>query len=470
MVQVFKRKGRARWYYKVRSLDGRWQQRAGFTDKRATERKAAEEQAAIDRGAAGLVDPFAAHRRQAIGEHVDAFVAALEGRNRSSKHVTMTHTRLRRVLQVMQAQTLDTLNFAAAEAALGAMLKGTVGKAIAPKTRDHYASTLREFGTWLVDAGRVAANPLARLSRVATDADVRVSRQALTIEAVHRLVEAAEERPVFAWRRSHPNASTDELDALRQQGRRRGLLYLFAALTGLRRAEIAGLRWADLRLGDSPAVTPRPVTTKAKRRDPLPLDARLAELLNKHRSELARDLGRLPGPSDAVFHVPKNLTEQIMKDAEFAGIPVVDAEGRRLDLHALRATCATMMATAGVPQQIAQKLIRHTDARLTAKHYERVKIEELRDGTAKLSSKFWSADMAPQVAPNVVPLPAAVGCSVPLAQLGTAIAEQVEVASERHATPVEGAACRSVPVADELWRRRESNPRPEMLRPGPLRA
>ena len=57
----------------------------------------------------------------------------------------------------------------------------------------------------------------------------------------------------------------------------------------------------------------------------------------------------------------------------------------------------------------------------------------------------------------------------PLAE-GSAIAAQTEVASERHATPIEGAACRSVPVADELWRRRESNPRPEMLRPGPLRA
>lgn len=35
------------------------------------------------------------------------------------------------------------------------------------------------------------------------------------------------------------------------------------------------------------------------------------------------------------------------KDARWAGLEVVDADARKLNLHALRATVATLMATAG---------------------------------------------------------------------------------------------------------------------------
>lgn len=172
-----------------------------------------------------------------------------------------------------------------------------------------------------------------------------------------------------------------------------------------------------------------------------------------------------------MFRIPKNITEQIAKDATWADIEVVDAAGRRLDFHALRATAATMMALAGVPVQIGSRLIRHKDIEVTRKHYEKVETEDLRPSVALLGAAFWNGGLVgPPAEPCSAPLAAAVGCSAPLAEAGTTIAHQSEVASQRHATPVEGAACRSVPVADELWRRRESNPRPEMLRPGPLRA
>ena len=474
MANVFKRSGRAKWHYKVRFADGSWSPpRSGYSDKRATEQRAAEEQAAIDRGEVGLVDPFAEHRRRPLADHVEAYKAALEGRNRTSKHVRMTSARLLAALAAMKATSLDHLNLGSAEVALGDLMNtpNEKGKKLSPRTRDHYAASLREFGSWLVDANRLPANPFAKLGRVATDADVRVTRQALTGEQVLQLAAAAATRPVQEYKRTHPAATTDELEVLAKQGCHRGLLYITAALTGLRRAELAGLRWTDLNLGDNPTVTPRPSTTKAKRRDPLPLDAGLAARLKAHREEVARDRGKVPTPSDAVFHVPKNLTEQIAKDAKWCGLEVVDADGRRLDLHAFRATAATLMATSGVPMQVARRLIRHTDARLTAKHYEKVDVEDLRPGIALVGASFWSgSEVAPRVAPNSAPIAAAVGCSVPLAEAGNAIADRAQVASERHAAPVEGAACRSVPVTDEWWRRRESNPRPEMLRPGPLRA
>jgi integrase/recombinase XerC len=472
MVIVFERKGRKRWHYKLRMPNGEWRTFVGFTDKRATEHRAEEEQTAIDRGEVDLVDRFAVHRHKPIAEHVADYAAALEGRNRTPKHVRMTKTRLLVVLAAMGATNLASLNLGTAEVALGALMSrpDRKGRKLSAKTRDHYRASLREWGGWLVDTGRLPSNPFAKLIRVATDADVRVERQALTGEEVLRLAAAAETRPVQEWKRSHPAATADELEALARNGRRRGLLYVTAALTGLRRAELAGLRWVDLNLGDRPTVSPRPSTTKAKRRDPLPLDAGLTARLKGHREDIARESGKVPAPTDAVFHLAKNLVEQLHKDARWCGLDVLDAHGRRLDLHALRASCATLLATSGVPMQMARRLIRHTDPRLTARHYEKIAVEDLRPGIAMVGAAFWGKAVAPNAAPNPAPLAAAVGCSAPLAEAGTTIAHQSEVASERHATPVEGVACRSVPVADELWRRRESNPRPEMLRPGPLRA
>jgi integrase len=474
MVAIYKKPGRKKWSYKVKLASGLWSGwRAGFTSKRATEHHAVKEQELIDCGKVGLVDRFAEHRQRPIAEHVDDYVSALQGRNTTAKHCRMTRARLEVMLGKMRVNTTADLNVGLAEVALGELLTqpDPKGRLISPKTRDHYAAVLVEFGGWLANAERIESNPFAKLSRISKEGDARVLRQALDPEQVHRLVAAAEVRPVQAWKNSHPGATAGELAALAKQGRRRGLLYLTAALTGLRRGELASLRWCDLKLGKKPTVTARASTTKSKERAVLPLDHQLAERLRSLRKELAVELHKPPSPRDAVFRIPKNITEQIAKDATWADIEVVDAAGRRLDFHALRGTAATMMALAGVPVQIGSRLIRHKDIEMTRKHYEKVETEDLRPGVALLGAAFWNGGLVgPPAEPCSAPLAAAVGCSAPLAEAGTMIAQQTEVASERHATPIEGAARRSVPVADELWRRRESNPRPRMLRPVLLRA
>jgi integrase len=46
-----------------------------------------------------------------------------------------------------------------------------------------------------------------------------------------------------------------------------------------------------------------------------------------------------------------------------------DAEGRVIDLHAMRTTLGTNLARAGITPQIAQRIMRHADYRSTQKHY-----------------------------------------------------------------------------------------------------
>lgn len=374
------------WFISYRAHGRRFTERA-FTDRRASEQLLAQRLQESARDAVGLGDPYRRHRRAAIAVHVEAFLDGITSRHRTAKHRGLMKARLERALEGMDARRLDDLKLDVAEQFLAALLRGGAS----PRTRDHYALALRQFGAWLVDTARAGANPFRRLRGVARAADARRERMALTAHQVLLLVEAAEVRPVQRYAASRPRSSQVVLDRLAAAGRHRGALYLFSALTGLRSAECAGIRWADLDLTDGAAwVTPRASTTKAKRLEPLPLDYRLAERLRDLRTDLARAAGRVPPPSTTVFTVPRHLPELLRKDAVHAGIPVVDQDGRRLDFHALRATCATLMARAGVPQQVARKLMRHTTVAMTAKHYEKLSRDDLRVGSQQLADAFWN--------------------------------------------------------------------------------
>jgi len=57
---------------------------------------------------------------------------------------------------------------------------------------------------------------------------------------------------------------------------------------------------------------------------------------------------------------------------------------RHLRFHDLRGTTATLLARAGVPLVVAQRMLRHADPRLTANVYTRVVLGDLRAGVARL--------------------------------------------------------------------------------------
>ena len=57
---------------------------------------------------------------------------------------------------------------------------------------------------------------------------------------------------------------------------------------------------------------------------------------------------------------------------------------RRLRFHDLRPTTATLLARAGVSLVIAQRILRHSDPRLTANIYSRVDLADLQAGIDRL--------------------------------------------------------------------------------------
>ena len=133
--------------------------------------------------------------------------------------------------------------------------------------------------------------------------------------------------------------------------------------TGLRKSEAKALRWSDLLLdADPPILRLRGHTTKSKRDDVLALHPELAERL----AEMKRSREQQE-PNDPVFTtVPSRPS--FLADLEAAGIEAHDGE-RYFDMHAIRVSLTTFLASQGVGQRLAQAHLRHSDPRLTAMTY-----------------------------------------------------------------------------------------------------
>ena len=375
-----------RWTILLTDADGRRREILGYTDRRATDQKAAALVRQLERREVGLFDPFEAARRQPIGVHLDAFLQALGagllGRGRrggrpAQSYVDRARARLRRLLAALGARTLELLS--TAEAA-GAMVAG-LRSGWSDKTRDDHAHLLRQFGAWLVTDGRLPVSPFAALRAVSTEASRTFRRHALSAGELQRLVEAAEVRPVAAARAARPTAGEDALEGLRRQGEERGLLYLVMAYAGLRRGEVCTLTWADLRLGGEPAVTVQAQHSKNRKQQTVALPGWLGGRLLDLRHARAAAEGAPPPPTALVFRSSyRQLLERLQQDALYAGIGsrgdrgrVVDDAGLVIDLHCLRGTYATMLAELGVPERVAMDLMRHSDVRLTFQTYAQVR-------------------------------------------------------------------------------------------------
>src|SRR5258708_5260252 len=74
-----------------------------------------------------------------------------------------------------------------------------------------------------------------------------------------------------------------------------------------------------------------------------------------------------------------------------------------LRFHDLRGTTATLLARAGAPLVVAQRILRHSDPRLTANIYSRVDLGDLREGLNRIDIPAMPKLMAAN-APPLVPL------------------------------------------------------------------
>jgi integrase len=351
-----------------------------------------------ERVRAGLISPAEArtaeHLATPIGDHVEAFVSALEAAGRSAQHVYES----RRVLTVSLAGCgfgpLASLDRSAVEAWLNRRrLDGA-----SARTRNADLATLVAFCNWLVSVGRLTHNPLARVPKANQEADRRRVRRAMTGEELAKLLDVARTRPVQdalrvrqgprkgeAYRTLRPEVRA----GLEAVGRERALIYRTLVLTGLRKGELAALTVGNLSLdGPSPCLTLAAAHEKNRQGSTLPLrpdlaaDLRgwLADKLSAVQGEARRRGEPIPArldPAAPVFDVPVRLSAILARDLKAAGIAAKDERGRVLDVYALRTTFGSMLARAGVPLTTAQRLMRHSDPKLTAVTYTDPKLLDM---------------------------------------------------------------------------------------------
>ena len=278
---------------------------------------------------------------------------------------------------------------------------------LAPRTLESYRDLIARY---IAPAfGSVALedlSPAAIQSLLAEICDLGHSRTAqLCYVLLHAALAAAARQGLLAhnpldlvMRPRHTRSdarywSADEMRAfaLYCGAARWGHAWLLAMLCGLRRGELAGLRWSDVDLtagvlhirNQRQRITGRgvidcPPKSAAGRRD-IPLPAGLADVLRlvkRRQTAQERSGGILPAyvvsgidnrPID-----PHRLNLALSRDIALAGL-------RPINLHGLRHSMATAAVSAGVSIKILQSLLGHANFATTADIYAHVRmIDQIR--------------------------------------------------------------------------------------------
>jgi len=356
---IFKPKGSRiwRWKYRLRPEDGKILDISlGTSDKQAAEKRRLELLREKEHERAGLMPAKAlrdAAQRDLAG-HVRDYVADLRAKGRNGRYVDGVEFCLGELSgqcswTVVQDVTADSF------------VKWRAAQTKAPKTLNEYLTSAKGFLNWLVAQGRIPANMLASVQKV---------------EARGREV-----RP----RRAYTDLEFKELLAVAGAQR---IVYLTAALTGIRHGELKQLYWGDFNLdGEKPSVTVRASVSKNHKQACLPLHPFLVESLLKFRPVNTK-------PGDLVFKGLVPRPKQFNRHLEAAKISKADSQGRVVDFHSLRHTFCTNLHRAGVPQREAMELMRHNDPRLTAIIYTDTSLLSLQSAVQKLG--FSASQIASQ--------------------------------------------------------------------------
>ena len=346
------------------------------TDKQVAEKKLAEIVSEKERERAGLLAPKMQREsaKQPLLVHLTDFVADLTTLGRSEIYRRQVKARVTKLSAECGWKGLGDVtpdsfvSWRSRQSQLG------------PKTLNEYLNATNAFLNWMDRQGRAAGNPLKRVPQADTRGR-QGKRRAFSDEEFNRLLAVA--------------------------GPHR-LLYVTAAYTGLRSNELRQLVWDDFKLGhERPHIVVRAGTTKNRREALMPIHP---ELLPELKAV------KLPNTGDAqpVFTGCNNADRVIRRHIAAAKIARIDAMGRKLVFHSLRNTFATKLAVSGVPQRLAQELMRHSDPRLTANIYTDVTRLPTFDAVRHLA---WHAE---KKTPDSPALPALTDTQLPPQNLGAA--------------------------------------------------
>ena len=350
------------WHIKYRDVDGLEQRVKGFTDKMATRQLAAQLEREAELGKAGIIDRYKEHRKRSLVEHLREFKVFLLARGDTLEYAELTFSRVKRVV--------DGCHFVAWGDISASQTTNYIAELnIAPKTRNYYLQSTKQFCRWMVQDGRASESPLQHLRNKKTD---RTYRRALGPDELRTLLDHTQTAP----------------ERFKMTGEQRVVLYLLAVESGLRANELRSLTVSSFNI-ENHTVTVDSGSAKNRQSSTLPLRARTTTKLQEH-------FKFKPLMSQA-FDLPSkyNMADMLRADLHDAGISYSDKPDspNYINFHSLRHTTGTLLAASGVHPKVAQSIMRHSDINLTMSRYthtlrgqEAKAIENLPDLLLKVAS------------------------------------------------------------------------------------
>lgn len=374
MASIYKKKRdlgkrRSHWYFDYTDENGVRRTMKGFTERSETQRLAAKVEHEAELRRRGLVDPAQARvserRRRSLTEHLDAFRAKL-GKS-TVKHVTLTMSRVKRIVDGCGLTSAGDID---AETVREFITAFCAKNKLGHRTFNHYVQAFGAFCNWLVETGRLAANPVSSIQPLNAEVDVRHKRRALSAEEFAQLVRSARD-------------SGEDIQCF--TGEERARIYILSYMTGLRRKEIASLTPRSFHLEDSiPILTIDAACSKHRKKDVLPLHPELVRMLKTWLKGLLDDQLLFPKLGN------RRTWLMVKKDLARAGIPYKTPEGIA-DFHAAgRHSHITGLFKAGVSLPTAQKLARHADIKMTMR-YTHVGLEDQAKALEALSCQCFGS-------------------------------------------------------------------------------
>ena len=342
---------------------------------------------------ANLVDPmqehFAKETARPIQEHLDDFEQYLKDKGNTKNHVHQTIMHIEGAIEWIEAKRFGDLTRDQVTRFLGHLrteqrAKTRHGKKTRnARTINSYQISIKSFTRWMYESRRCKLDPLVGLKKFSEGNDRRHERRALTSEEFNHLIEAA-----------------DNAKGLHQgiDGPTRAALYTTAAMTGLRRKELASLTRSDFRLDAvTPTVRIQGAYSKNKKTDEIPLHPDVVDRLRRYFKRTKPADGQpvfpLRAPGGGLRATSRMMKVDLdaaraawinnakddpaeMKEREQSDFLKYATSDGVADFHANRVLFITSLCRSNVGLVMAQKLARHSDPKLTANIYSKVSTDE----------------------------------------------------------------------------------------------
>ena len=336
----------------------------GYADRGASEHRMQELASQAERIHAGLLSPQAMRPRLGLTELLDRWERYIHSNGSSEKGARTQRGRAADVCDGVEAIRVIDLTAGVVLEWIGERRKANrhKGRAFGPSTAAEYIGAVKSFTRWCAVVEKCEpVDVLSSLKRRRPTSDLRINRRALSPSELAKLL-------------STTRRSEETVYGL--TGRERHALYLLACTSGLRAIELHHLTPERFDL------VAREVTilrgAKNQKRDVLPITL---EVVKAVKPLLSGPLWPNRCKPSAAWWL--NGARMIRRDLEAAGIAAV-VDGQVFDFHALRGQFATDLDRAGVSLARAQKLMRHSDPKLTSKHYQKPDRAELASEVGKL--------------------------------------------------------------------------------------